>query len=132
MLTRIVYLSTATTLLDPADLDAILAASRRNNSRDGITGLLLYDRGSIVQAVEGEAQALTVLMQRIGQDRRHHSVKIVDRQPAERRLFGDWSMGYAEVAGPAMERINRHVAELGSNVATAMLSVYLRNLGMVA
>lgn len=130
MLTRIVYLSTATTLLDRPDLDAILATSRRNNSHDGVTGLLLYDRGSIVQAVEGEASVLNALMIRIGRDPRHHSLKVVDRQPAQQRLFGDWSMGYAELAGPAMERINRHVAEVGSNVATAMLSVFLRNLAV--
>nr|QQZ51135.1 BLUF domain-containing protein [Phenylobacterium glaciei] len=43
----------------PSELDAILAASHRNNRRCGVTGMLCHYEGSFLQFLEGEAAMST-------------------------------------------------------------------------
>jgi len=67
-----VYVSQA---IEPFELGPLLAQSRCNNARWGITGVTLYVRDSIIPALEGEHQALTDLYQRIKAGPRHHQVE---------------------------------------------------------
>lgn len=74
-------------------LDDILAKSRRNNARDGITGMLLYIEGGFMQVLEGEEAAVGAAYERIARDKRHWNTQILlDR--AAPRAFGQWSMGF--------------------------------------
>lgn len=131
MLKRIVYVSTATSLLETAELDGILASSRDNNRRDGITGLLLYDGGNFIQTIEGAPAAIDALMARIGTDQRHYGLRIVEDSEANSRMFSDWSMGYGRLDRPQMaEIVERLVPEPQgeTTIASVMLSVFLRNM----
>ncbi|MEZ5892881.1 MAG: BLUF domain-containing protein [Parvularculaceae bacterium] len=95
MLETIVYTSAAwSERPEEAGLDAILAASRRNNARAGLTGVLLFAKGSFIQALEGPPAALAETYGRILKDRRHRLVIELYRAPIAGRNFGDWSMGY--------------------------------------
>jgi hypothetical protein len=128
MLTRVVYLSTATRLLGADQLESILAISRRNNGRDGITGLLLYDDGNFIQAIEGEPAAIERLMARLSGDPRHRGIQVVSTEAVASRLFSDWAM--------EAQRLDR-VAQLplaasGANIAPIMLNAFLRNVGTTA
>ncbi|MFP5382711.1 MAG: BLUF domain-containing protein [Gammaproteobacteria bacterium] len=51
-----VYVSFATVPFSDADLDALLAKSRANNVRDGISGMLLYCGGEAYQYLLGFRQ----------------------------------------------------------------------------
>jgi hypothetical protein len=92
--TRLVYLSTCTRDLSEDDLGAILTVSRRNNERDGITGVLAFHRGCFVQVLEGPPAAVDAAMARIRQDDRHHHIFVCRQVAPSRRLFGGWSMGW--------------------------------------
>ena len=46
---QIVYVSTATREYDRDELERILAVSRKNNSLDGVTGMLCYHGGTFFQ-----------------------------------------------------------------------------------
>lgn len=92
---RIAYLSTAVSPPAPADLEAILTASRRNNADLGVTGLLCHHDGSFLQFLEGDDAVVDRLYARIALDPRHHSVLRLYREPVTERLFGDWSMALA-------------------------------------
>ena len=61
--------------IEPFDLGFLLAQSRRNKARWGITGVTFCVRDSSIQALEGERQALTDLCMRIKADPRHHQVE---------------------------------------------------------
>ena len=58
MLLQLVYLSTATRPMTPADLESLLAVSRARNAADSLTGMLLYADRQFMQALEGPAPAV--------------------------------------------------------------------------
>ena len=82
------------------EVEQILAASRRNNPRDGITGALLYGEGCFAQVLEGPLAAVERTFERIQCDFRHADVVVLEVQAVEARLFGDWSMAYGGALGP--------------------------------
>lgn len=93
-LLQLVYVSSATTPLDDAALAALLAQSRENNARGGVTGMLLYKDGNFLQLIEGAEAAVRALHARILRDARHQRViTIIEDRTAERQFPG-WSMGF--------------------------------------
>lgn len=100
MLAQIIYVSSAVQLLRPDDLSLLLQQARRNNRRDGITGMLLYHGGTFMQVFEGEAETVSALHDRILGDPRHRGVIELYNGPVPERQFPDWAMG--SVAGSAV------------------------------
>ncbi len=99
----LIYLSRATQPMNAEDLQQLLDQSRRNNEQVNITGLLLYQAGCFLQALEGEAQPVTELYDRISKDPRHTDLNKLYDQPIDKRNFGDWSMGFHLVDKAALE-----------------------------
>jgi hypothetical protein len=99
---QLVYISTARQPITADLLDQILHASRRNNVRDGVTGLLLAGGRRFLQALEGPDQAVLDSYARIKADPRHHALVLLTCRAVDERGFGDWSMAF-EQAGEASE-----------------------------
>jgi len=78
-----------------ADIRSILATSRRNNARDGITGGLLFSDGCFAQVLEGPLDAVENAFERIQCDERHSDVTVLQSGPIATRDFPDWSMAFA-------------------------------------
>jgi len=93
-LATIVYFSHAARIFDDAALMELLAVSRRNNQRDGITGMLLYHDGNFIQALEGPPDSVARTFARIGKDPDHDGIISTGTLPVETRQFADWSMGF--------------------------------------
>ena len=91
MLSQYLYISTAPTLLRE-EVEAILAASARNNPARGITGLLLFNGRNFLQLLEGEAGEVAGLMDTITADSRHAGVSVLDRRTIKARTCPDWAM----------------------------------------
>lgn len=91
---QILYVSGATPPLSDADIESILEASRRNNERAGITGMLLWADGPFLQILEGEAEVLDLTLTRIRHDPRHRNIMVLVEQEASQRSFPNWSMGF--------------------------------------
>ena len=80
---------------DVADLDlvnSILASSTRNNSANGITGVLIATKTHFLQILEGEFEALNATFQRISSDTRHDKIQLISFTEIEERKFGEWAM----------------------------------------
>lgn len=73
----------------------ILAASRRNNARVGITGGLLFSDGCFAQVLEGPIGSVTETFERIQCDERHRDVTVLQAGRIDGRGFPCWSMGFA-------------------------------------
>jgi hypothetical protein len=73
----------------------ILAASRRNNQRIGVTGALLLSNGWFAQILEGPAEAVEEIFETVQCDSRHRNAKVLYYKPLERRNFPQWSMGFS-------------------------------------
>ncbi|RZK31621.1 MAG: BLUF domain-containing protein [Hymenobacter sp.] len=90
----IIYFSTSSWSFTSEDIQEILQQSRSWNAQVGITGVLLYMHGHIIQVLEGEKQAVVALFKRIEMDPRHKNVACVLNQSIAKRLFAQWRMGY--------------------------------------
>jgi hypothetical protein len=91
---HLVYQSSATTGLNETDLTALLAQSRAWNHGHGLTGLLLYSNGDIMQVLEGTQEEVSYIFGRISQDARHGRVVKLSDGPIAARHFSEWSMGF--------------------------------------
>jgi hypothetical protein len=77
-----------------AEVQRILAASRRNNARARITGALLFTRGRFAQILEGDYAAVERVFETIQNDERHTGVVPLQFEAVPERGFGPWSMAY--------------------------------------
>jgi hypothetical protein len=107
---HILYMSRAVHPLSDQELQALLAQSRRDNARNGITGILFYSHGKIAQLFEGEDAIADALFARIARDGRHsHVVKHVDK-PITARSFADWSMAFHPLEKQGFEALQGFVS----------------------
>ncbi len=97
MLSQYLYISTAPSL-PREDVDAIIAASARNNPARGITGFLLFNGRNFLQLLEGEEEAVAALMETITADPRHSGVSVIDRRDIAQRACPDWAMKRVMIA----------------------------------
>lgn len=123
MVQFLVYVSSTVKSLSPEELVDLLAKSRAANARLGITGLLLYKSGNVMQVLEGEAQNVRALYARISRDPRHEGLIVLVDRTAEKRQFPDWSMAYrdlndAEVCSTPGYREFRHTPLTGAEFAS--------------
>lgn len=101
---QLIYFSNAVEGVDRADIESILAASRRNNERSGVTGLLLFVHGVFAQVLEGEPETVEAVYGKIAADSRHSDVEILSDKTVARRTFSDWSMAYLETTADDLAR----------------------------
>ena len=100
----LLYRSSSTRCVTPSDVNQIFVASSIRNTRDGVTGLLLYGapaphaHGLFVQWIEGPPDAVRRLWQRLQQDPRHTDLEVLHEGPVgdlvgmDARLFPGWSL----------------------------------------
>jgi hypothetical protein len=93
MLIQLTYASRTSKILTPDDLSSILTASKRNNTRVGVTGALCVANGIFLQQLEGDRLAVNQLYHRILADPRHRDPAILDFAEISSRSFTQWSMG---------------------------------------
>ncbi len=94
---RLAYISAASPDLELADMEAILdSAIRRNGERD-VTGVLLFNGLNFLQILEGDASTVADIYSRIIADKRHSGVVTILDEPADKRIFPNWSMQLAIV-----------------------------------
>ena len=110
----IVYFSSSVGAFEEGDLNTILQQSRTNNPPQGITGVMLYVRGSIIQVLEGNRDVLESLYTKIERDPRHTGISKVFSRPIAKRLFADWNMGYETITTKQLEDIQDIVKLDGS------------------
>ena len=94
-LSVIVYRSRAVEALTDVDLFYMLMHARERNHDNGLSGVIIYDRGHFFQWLEGPDQALGKTWNKIRADARHTDVQVLADQPIPTRLFGAWTMQLA-------------------------------------
>ncbi len=87
------YKSIANTLTS-AQVGEILVESREFNAKHDITGCLIYFEGFFIQYLEGEAEEVLALFEKIKIDIRHRSVDLLSQGNIYSREFDTWSMAY--------------------------------------
>jgi hypothetical protein len=117
---RLIYKSVACAPLSETDLKKLLMGSRLRNAEAGLTGMLIYDRGTFLQMLEGDMAPVFKTFARIERDPRHKDICVLLRDPdVAERAFGDWSMGYA--GGSIAAAILKGFVDLSDGLRTAAL-----------
>ena len=91
---QLCYISTARPGVDRAAIEAILAASRRNNAAAHVSGVLLYNGKRFLQLLEGPEAAVRATFARIGADPRHFALVKLSEHAVDACEFGAWDMAY--------------------------------------
>ena len=97
-----IYASAASRDLEAGELAGLLEVARENNTRLGLTGMLLYAEGSFFQVLEGQAGVVDALYARIELDPRHRHVTMIIREPIPKRHFDAWTMGFCKMSPEAL------------------------------
>lgn len=124
---RIIYCSR--NAIEPDDRDRsitqILAAARRNNAEVGLTGALLYNEGTFVQALEGDFEAVQSTFERILGDPRHQEIVVLQAETVGAPIFTEWTMAFAEPEDKqaAKSLLSQAMAHPGDRVAAQVLDL---------
>lgn len=116
---RLVYYSRNHVALDvlASELADILAKSRENNTRDEITGALMFNAGCFAQVLEGPLERVEAAFERIQQDERHGEVSLLSLEPIADRSFPNWAMGFVGASAADVERYASFGASSGFDLS---------------
>ena len=106
---ELVYCSVAKPGLTQQDISDILNVAQKFNSKNNLTGCLIYYEDEFVQILEGEEKSVKDLYRKIQKDDRHSEVTLISEEEQEERTFSDWNMAYFELDNDHLDRLNREV-----------------------
>lgn len=89
---RLLYFSTAKTVVTASEVNQIAAASSVENEKRSITGALAFNGSTFAQVLEGDEAVVDPLMNAIMADPRHTGVREVMRKEIDHREFDGWGM----------------------------------------
>jgi len=99
----VIYVSQAKKPMTAPELESLLSFSRQKNAEKDITGMLIYryskDAGSghFIQMLEGDEREVRALYEKIGRDKRHHTVLVLGEGEIAQRMFSEWAMAFKNV-----------------------------------
>jgi methanogenic corrinoid protein MtbC1 len=91
-LSTLTYRSKAVAPMSELELYRLARAAQIRNRSEGVTGLVIYDKGNFFQWLEGPAESLGRIWSSVRRDPRHTSIEIMGNQRTPVRFFGDWDM----------------------------------------
>jgi len=91
-LSTLTYRSRAVVPMADLELHRLLRSAQARNRVEGITGIVVYDRGYFYQWLEGPAEGLARIWGSVQRDPRHTDLVVLSSQPARQRFFGDWDL----------------------------------------
>jgi len=102
---RITYISEESAPISVSALLELLQQCHINNPRLGITGLLIYGNGTFLQSVEGDDESVKGLIEKISRDPRHRGFKVIRKEMATERLYGDWTMRFERLTEESLRKV---------------------------
>jgi len=117
-LIQLAYASEAVAEFGLNDLQDVLAKSKRNNRREGLTGFLSFDGPLFIQCLEGPQDVVLRYLDRIEADPRHTGLLVMEVRNIDAREYADWSMELVHLDEAAREMV-REVWERPADGVTA-------------
>jgi hypothetical protein len=104
-LQNIAYVSIATDVLTPSDIDTLLLDSRDYNKEHNVTGVLICHRNTFFQFFEGEPSNVLKVYDRIKKSSKHKNLLELSNTLTDKRYFTSWSMGFCYVPNTEMQAL---------------------------
>lgn len=121
LMLNLVFTSKETTPMTELMLMELLTKSRKNNVRDGITGVLLYREGTFLQVLEGYADKVHTTFSRVLRDNRHHAIKVLLEKPITEWKFRGYAMGFNRLSSSSSLGLEGFTRFLESNFYDAAI-----------
>jgi hypothetical protein len=106
-LSCLAYLSTCVKPFSTEEIEALLFKCRAFNSGVGVSGALLLHNRTFFQYLEGPPEAVRQVYKRIKDSARHTSITELLNAPVDKRLFSNWTMGFADVPESMVLRLEQ-------------------------
>lgn len=90
----IIYVSQVDKTFTYEDSLFILDKSWNKNRQNNIGGVLIYDKQFFVQLLNGPVDKVDRVFERISQDKRHHTIRIIGESVSNEIEFDEWNMGF--------------------------------------
>ena len=91
---QLIYVSSATeTFTREKFLDMAFVMSSEN-TKAGITGMLVFKDGNFMEVLEGEESAVKALFSKIEQDTSHTLVSVIQEGEISTREYPSWAMNF--------------------------------------
>jgi hypothetical protein len=141
---ELIYVSTATGDMSPAELATLLDEVRHKNAQRNITGLLVYHHHEFMQLLEGDKAEIFSLYQKVAEDKRHQRVTLMWSGAIAERAFGSWQMAFLGLDDMAIEKaagysdflkneftaqVLRDTPSIGKDFLLSLRNDFLRNPG---
>ena len=94
MLYHLTYRSIAIPEITTEQIEEILRTARNFNSKNDLTGCLVFSKGYFIQLLEGSKDTIKELMDHIDRDKKHTDIDILSEGEVEKRIFDSWDMAY--------------------------------------
>lgn len=104
----LIYSSMASPSIEESDLKNIIVAAEKNNSKDEITGMLIYHDGTFFQMLEGSKENVQAAFEKIRDDPRHSAIIKLFEGETSKRHFPDWKMALEVVDKKEFEKIKAY------------------------
>lgn len=95
---QILYVSKPTKQIDSNSIRDIVTHATEYNTKNDITGILLFRSGVFLQLLEGEKSKVEALYVKIEKDPRHTNVVRILSIEENERIFPIWGMAYHEIS----------------------------------
>ncbi|WP_367107288.1 BLUF domain-containing protein [uncultured Psychrobacter sp.] len=95
ILVSMTYASRANPDVSAKDFNEILKQAQENNTANGITGMLIFNKNYFLQTIEGPRAQINRLLYSLLADQRHHDLQVIDTHEITSRKWAKWSMNYA-------------------------------------
>lgn len=95
----LVYRSRSSHVFKESQIQDMLEKARGFNSKNNITGCLLYYQGEFLQYLEGDKIKVFDLYDKIKVDTRHSQVELLSNGEIFDRVFENWEMAYEDFLG---------------------------------
>lgn len=105
MLTSVAYVSRATRIFIPQQLDALLLDARMFNASVDVTGVLFFHKDRFFQYFEGPDPCVQTVYQRIRQSSSHRDIQELLEVETPRRYFETWHMGFCDAPETAVQQL---------------------------
>ena len=132
ILTSVTYTSLAKPDLQTSELEEIHRSSRQSNTRDEITGLLVYNGTHFLQVVEGAEEPVAKLIERLREDPRHKGFEVRDKRRIDGRSFPDWPMELLRVTPGFFQARDAIADTLPTTVPEAIRARLLRMTELIS
>ncbi|MGB0943752.1 MAG: BLUF domain-containing protein [Marinomonas sp.] len=104
----VAYISKAEKKFSTPELIKMLDSFRKNNEKDTISGVLLYNgAGTFIQVLEGSEASVDTLYEKIKQDTRHSKVTCLRRAKITNRSFSEWRMGFRKLSNDELVDVSK-------------------------